>query len=171
LLKHWLHLAELPEIPHRTDLDPTQFPSTLPIVFLCEPTPDGQTFRHRLAGEDMNALFGCNLRGRVLDDVIHPERIDATRNAFRLSLRERAIVHRIGPIYRLKRAVIAAELLILPLVGLGNGPDSVVGGLASRTVGHGDALPTDGTNQLTAVSVETGRKSLDCIAMPVPEPV
>lgn len=164
-------LAERQGIPHRTDLDPSGFPTALPIVFLCEQTPDGRTFRHRLAGEDMNALFGCNLRGRVLDDVIHPDRVAATRNAFHLTLRDKAVVHRIGPIYRMKRAVIAAELLILPLCDRNGGPASVVGGLASRTVNHTDAPPTDGTNRLTVVSIETGRKSLDRIDMPVPEPV
>src|SRR3546814_20616947 len=79
--------------PPRSTRTDTLFPYTtlfrslrlgpaLPIIWMSEYEPAAGTFRYRLAGEEVNDIWGFAVAGRLLSDFVPPERFSLTNESF-----------------------------------------------------------------------------------------
>lgn len=115
LLAYWLDQRSGRLMPRRADIDPIDMPWILPWIWLCDYLPEKRDFRYRLAGEQINSLYGFNLAGRLLNETLNPR---AYANVIKRRLRvveDRVIEHGIGAIYLLNDRNTSGERLVLPL--------------------------------------------------------
>jgi len=167
LLHHWLDLRNGGPLPRRCTLDVIAMPSVLPIIWVCEYLPSEGTFRHRLGGEDANAIFGMSLRGKRLEEVLHPDRVGATRTLLCQVMNEKLIMHRVGLFYQRHGRMLFGERLMLPLKSDDGAGDLVVGATATKHL-----ETTDDTNRqlntVTTISIDSGERRVTELQVPVP---
>ena len=70
LLAHYLTARGDKRMPSRRDIDPLQLGPVLPIIWVSVYEPDAGTFRYRLAGEQVNEIWGMSVAGRLLSDFV-----------------------------------------------------------------------------------------------------
>ncbi|WP_420405581.1 PAS domain-containing protein [Nisaea sp.] len=71
IIAHWIALSDAADPGTIPMFDPMGVPGLLPYVYLLQ--RDGERFRYRVSGEEVNRLFGSNHTGRYLDDVVPVE--------------------------------------------------------------------------------------------------
>lgn len=130
LLDHYLEIRGGRRMPARRDIDATRLGPVLPIIWLSEFEPAAGTFRYRLAGEEVNEVFGRSVAGRLLSDFVFDDRFDATNENFLKVLREEAALLTNGPIYRCADRIAVGERLVLPLASDGVTADGLLGATA-----------------------------------------
>lgn len=167
LLRHWLHLAETRMPPPREWLDPVQFSSALSVAWLCEWEQPCDGFRYRLAGEMINHIFGRNLRGRMLEDVVARDHLAETRAVMRDVINAPAAIHVCGPLYRCLGALHVGERLMLPLAATATRPAAIVGATTVRAPDP-DAPPIDGDTVMTRVGLRDGLRSVRAWSTAIP---
>ncbi|MET1028147.1 MAG: PAS domain-containing protein [Dongiaceae bacterium] len=69
VLRHWLALYEIGQMPRRSDLDACAFASCLSDVMLLKVIGHGADFRYDLYGENLRNIFAVTYHGRTLRDV------------------------------------------------------------------------------------------------------
>jgi hypothetical protein len=114
-------------MPSRRDIDALCLGPILPHIWLCDYEAERNTFRYRLAGEEVNAAFGCRLAGCLLSDVVLSERFETVNRIFLRVMQEKLALHAEGPIYRCTDRVNLGERLVLPLSSDGETADGLVG--------------------------------------------
>src|SRR3546814_20594439 len=82
---------------------------------MSEYEPAAGTFRYRLAGEEVNDIWGFAVAGRLLSDFVPPERFSPTNESFLKVLRDAAALIASGAVYRCSGRVGLGERPILPL--------------------------------------------------------
>src|SRR3546814_13074027 len=82
---------------------------------MSEYEPAAGTVRYRLAGEEVNDIWGFAVAGRLLSDFVPPERFSPTNESFLKVLRDEAALIASGAVYRCSGRVGLGERLILPL--------------------------------------------------------
>lgn len=167
LLDHWLALRAGGSLPRRGDLDALAIPTVLPIIWICDYLPTENTFRHRLAGEDANAIFGMSLRGKRLEEVLHPDRVDATRQLLTQVVQDKVIMHRVGVFYQRRGRVLFGERLILPLKSDDGSGDLIVGATATKQLVSTDRSDRQ-HNTVTTIAIGTGTRQVTDLRVPVP---
>jgi hypothetical protein len=115
LLEHWLARRGDRLAPLRTSIDPTELGPILPSVWLCDFLPAEQRFRMRLAGEDINQLYGRNVSQCYFEDIIAPAMLPDVLRRYRRVVSEPAILHCGGHIYLASNRSEVGERLVLPL--------------------------------------------------------
>lgn len=103
--------------PRRREIDPAAFLSALSKVWLVEWVAEKDSFRYRLAGEDVNRTHGFSLRGKTIEEIFPDasrERVDA---AWREVLGQPAVAHQLGNIYEDAQTTRQGERLTLPILG------------------------------------------------------
>ena len=108
--------------PRHNEIDPGAFIRTLHKVWLVEWLAETDSFRYRLAGEDINRTHGFSLKDKFLDDVIPAETRPQIAAAWRRVLAEPAVSYQTGYIYLNGQTVRKGERLLLPI--LSNSTDS-----------------------------------------------
>ena len=73
-------------MPALTDIDPTEIPSVLCKIWLCDYLSESGRFRYRLAGEEINDFWGFNLGGKCLDEIVPPERLESATKKCRTAV-------------------------------------------------------------------------------------
>src|SRR3546814_19576756 len=115
LLEHYLEVRGTRRMPSRGDIDALRLGPALPIIWMSEYEPAAGTFRYRLAGEEVNDIWGFAVAGRLLSDFVPPERFSPTNESFLKVLRDAAALIARGAVYRCSGRVGLGERLILPL--------------------------------------------------------
>ena len=69
LLRYWDDKRGGRPMPARRDIDPFEIPDLLPHVFLVDVGHDPLVFRFRLAGTEVNRLFGEEITGKTTDEI------------------------------------------------------------------------------------------------------
>ena len=82
LLEHYLAVRGGKRMPSRRDIDPTCLAPVLSIIWVNEYEPASGTFRYRLAGEEVNEVFGGSVAGRLLSDFVFGDRFVVTNEHF-----------------------------------------------------------------------------------------
>lgn len=130
LLDHYLAVRGERRLPSRRDIDPLQLAPVLPIIWISEYEPAAGTFRYRLAGEQVNEIWGMSVAGRLLSDFVAPERFQVTNEAFLKVMRAQAALLMSGPVYRCTDRIALGERLVLPLSSDGVNADGLIGATA-----------------------------------------
>ncbi|WP_259781946.1 PAS domain-containing protein [Aestuariispira ectoiniformans] len=79
LLDHWFVARQDRLMPARADIDPTAIAPAIGHVWLMEAVPSESSFRYRLAGEDINMVYGFSLAGKLLEEVHAPDSLEGIR--------------------------------------------------------------------------------------------
>ena len=158
LLTHWLELRRGRLMPGRRDIDATRMVPVLPYVWLCDYDRSRDELRYRLAGEELNTVYGFSLKGREMSSIF-PE---ATRaRALQRTLQvvhERLILHSVGTVTTTTGRRGHGERLILPLADAGGEVKGLIGAtiFALRDRRPRDRLVQDVRLTLTPVTGEPG---------------
>jgi hypothetical protein len=134
LLDHYLEVRRDRRMPSRRDIDALFLGPVLPIIWVNEYEPAANTFRYRLAGEEVNEIFGLSVSGRLLSDFVAPERFEVTNQAFLKVIRDEVALLASGPVYRCTDRIALGERLALPLSSDGVIADGIIGATARDTM-------------------------------------
>jgi hypothetical protein len=115
LLRHWLERRGEATAPARSAIDPTAIGPILASVWMCDYLPQERRFRMRLAGEDINHLYGRNITNCYFEDIIMPPLLDDVLRRYRRVVEEPAILHCGGHIYLASDRSEVGERIVLPL--------------------------------------------------------
>ncbi|GAB4232673.1 MAG: hypothetical protein Tsb0032_38620 [Kiloniellaceae bacterium] len=130
LLEHYLAVRDGKRMPSRQDIDATCLGPVLSIIWVNEYEPATGTFRYRLAGEEVNEIFGGSVAGRLLSEFVIGDRFDATNRNFLKVMAEQAALLASGPVYRCTDRIALGERLVLPLSSDGVTADGLIGATA-----------------------------------------
>jgi hypothetical protein len=130
LLAHYLAVRGDRRMPARRDIDALQLGPVLPIIWISDYEPAAGTFRYRLAGEEVNEIWGMSVAGSLLSDFVAPERFEVTNEAFLKILHDEAALLASGPVYRCLDRIALGERLALPLSSDGVIADGIIGATA-----------------------------------------
>ena len=134
LLDHYLAARGDKRMPSRQDIDPVQLGPVLPIIWVSVYEPQSNTFRYRLAGENVNEIFGLSVAGHLLSDFLDADRFKVTNETFLRILSEQAALLARGPIYRCTDRIAMGERLALPLSSDGETADGLIGATERDTM-------------------------------------
>lgn len=134
LLEHYLEVRGDRRMPARQDIDALRLGPVLPVIWVSEYEAAAGTFRYRLAGEEVNQIWGMSISGHLLSDFVRPERFDATNEGFLKVMREEVALVASGPIYRCTDRIAIGERLVLPLASDGVTGDGLIGATTSDTM-------------------------------------
>ena len=115
LLRHWLERRGDGLTPRRSAIDPTAIAPILSIIWLCDFLPADRRFRMRLAGEEINQLYGRNVTQCSFEEIIAPALLDDVMGRYRRVVEEPAILHCSGHVYLASNRSDVGERLVLPL--------------------------------------------------------
>lgn len=108
---------ELGRPPRHNEIDPGAFIRALHKLWLVEWLARNDSFRYRLAGEEINRTHGFSLRGKGLAEVIpNNETRPQIEGAWRRVLAEPAVSYQTGYIYLNGQTVRKGERLVLPIL-------------------------------------------------------
>ncbi|MEQ8356181.1 MAG: PAS domain-containing protein [Kiloniellaceae bacterium] len=130
LLGHYLAARGAKRLPSRSDIDAVELAPVLPIIWISQFEDSAGTFRYRLAGEDVNDIWGMSVAGCLLSDFVAPDRFEATNAAFLRVLQQEAALIASGPVYRCADRIALGERLVLPLSSDGVTADGLIGATA-----------------------------------------
>lgn len=127
LLQHFLEARGDRRMPSRQDLDALKLGPVLPIIWISSYEPAAGTFRYRLAGEEVNEVWGRSVAGCLLSDFVLPERFKTTNASFLKVIHDQVALYASGPVYRCNDRIGLGERLVLPLSGDGKTADGLIG--------------------------------------------
>lgn len=142
LYEFWLARSEMTRVPTRRELDPTQIPSVLSIVWLYELEEETDRFRCRLAGESIGDRYGGSIRGRYVEDILGSEVGREVDAHYRRILDLPALGHSVGRVYSPIGRTGLGERILLPLCD-DEGRHRLVLGATAYAWFAGDARPDD----------------------------
>ncbi len=134
LLDHYLMVRGDKRMPSRHDIDATHLGPVLPIIWVNEYESEAGTFRYRLAGEQVNEIFGTSVSGRLLSDFLAADRFQVINEYFLKIIQDEVAWLASGPIYRCTDRIALGERLALPLSSDGKTADGIIGATARDTM-------------------------------------
>jgi len=130
LLEHYLEVRGTKRMPSRRDIDATRLGPVLSIIWVNTYEPAAGSFRYRLAGEEVNEIFGGSVAGRLLSDFVVGDRYVATQRNFLKVIGDEVALLASGPVYRCADRIAMGERLALPLSSDGVTADGIIGATA-----------------------------------------
>jgi hypothetical protein len=127
LSAYWLGKRAGRLMPAPRDIDAVEIPTLLPYLWIYDFLPVERRFRCRLAGDEVNILWGMNLRGRYLEEIAPPVALPLARERFLGVVDTPAISHAIGMMLLASDRRMLGERMIFPLSSAGGQVDRVIG--------------------------------------------
>lgn len=127
LLAYWQERRAGRLVPLWTAIDPVEIPWALRYIWVSDFNPATGRFLYRLSGEDVNDVFGFNLRGRYLDEVFDHDGRDVVYRRYLATVETPAVVTVRGRIYLRCRRLLMGERLMLPMSRTGEAVDMIFG--------------------------------------------
>ena len=128
LYRYWCELGQAAGgLPSVQSLDPLQLPRMLSSMWIVEVAQDTHRFRMRLAGEDINAIYGRNVGGHYFADLFQPADLPTIVTRYTRALREPAVFHATGAVYAAAGRMVEGERLGLPMLGRSGISDTMLG--------------------------------------------
>jgi hypothetical protein len=155
LLRHWLECRGGGLAPKRSVIDPTAIGPILSSVWMCDYLPDERRFRMRLAGEDINRVYGRNVTQCTFEEIITPALLPDLMRRYRRVVEEPAIMHCAGNIYLASDRSDVGERLVLPLADDSGAIRHVIGASVYRMelkAGEGPIMRESMTNTFTPLA-------------------
>lgn len=128
LYEYWLDLGEAAGgLPHLAAFDALRVRTLLPNIWIVEVDDETHRFRMRLAGEEINTVYGRNIGGHFFADLFDPLDLTSILARYKRALGDPSIFFAKGAVYAAagKRAV--GERLGLPMLGRGGGTSILLG--------------------------------------------
>lgn len=158
LLDYWLEKRGGRLLPCRRDIDPVDIPWALSRIWVLDYLPDVRRFRYRLAGEEINAVAGANMRGVFLDETLPADRCEMILGKFMDVVENRSIVHDSGRVYLRDERLATGERIILPLSDDAETVDALLGGTVYVWGLAGGAADAGALRQTTtSLRIQTGK--------------
>ena len=145
LYQYWRELAQAAGgLPQLQAFDPLHLPKVLQHIWIVEVDSSTRRFRVRLAGENINAIYGRNIGGQYFRDVYDPSDLDTIIARYSRCLTQPAIFRATGSVYAAAGRLTAGERLALPMLGRGGITDSLLGATVygGKVERHDDVLIT-----------------------------
>jgi hypothetical protein len=127
LISYWFDICSGRPMPARRDINPIEIPSVLAQIWLCDYLPESGRFRYRLAGEEINDFWGCNLSGKHLDEIVPAERRASVTNRSRMAIDLPAIIHDRACLSLTEEITRNGERIIMPLSDDGRTVNALLG--------------------------------------------
>lgn len=141
LLQHWLDRRIGRPVPSRASIDPAELGSLLSSIWMCDYLPQGRRFRMRLAGEDINRVYGRSINQCDFEEIIAPDMLDHVLFLYRRVIEEPAILHCSGHIYLASGRSRVGERLVLPLTDDSGAVMHAIGASIMSNARPGDSGP------------------------------
>jgi hypothetical protein len=128
---------------------------------MCDYLPVGRSFRMRLAGEDINRLYGRNVTQCAFEEIIAPALLTDVLRRYRRVVEEPAVLLCSGHIYLASNRSEVGERLVLPLADDSGAILHVIGASVYRMelkVGEGPITRESMTETFTPLAVTAGAK-------------
>lgn len=106
-------------------------------IWLVERQPDRRLV-YRLAGEEINAVFGRSIAGLTLDDLIEPEDAAVVSRRWHRLLDDGLVLHAIGDVYSDAGRLFSGERVVLPLTDDDGLPCFLIGVTDYRLIDPGE---------------------------------
>jgi hypothetical protein len=133
LLRHWLERRGDGLAPVRTAIDPTAIGAILASVWMSDFLPAERRFRMRLAGEEINHLYGRNITPCYFEDIIAPTMLGDVMRRYLRVVGDPAVMHCGGHIYLASERSQMGERIVLPLADENGAIMHVIGASIFRT--------------------------------------
>jgi hypothetical protein len=118
LYDYWCDLAAAADgLPTVQGFDPLYLPRLLPNTWILEVEPASRRFRMRLAGENINAIYGRSIAGLYFQEVFQPGDAEIIVARYTRALSEPALFHASGMVYAAGGNLTVGERLGLPMLG------------------------------------------------------
>lgn len=128
LCDYWLALTRQAQGLQALDrFDPMHLPRLLPYIWLIEVDASTCRFRPRLAGEQINAIYGRNIGRKFFAEVFDSRDMDTIFTHYKRALQEPAIFYARGHVYAAAGHYCVGERLGLPMLGVDGGTRILVG--------------------------------------------
>lgn len=145
LYAYWRALgAQNGGLPRLQSFDPLHLPKLLPNIWILEVEPHSRRFRMRLAGENINAIYGRNVGNHFFADIFDPADLPTIVVRYSRALHEPAIFHATGYVYAAAGRFSPGERLGLPMLGRDGATNILIG----ATV-YGDHVFDQGLPRIT----------------------
>ncbi|HEV8391961.1 MAG TPA: PAS domain-containing protein [Dongiaceae bacterium] len=134
LYGYWHALAVAARgLPSLATFDPLHLPKLMPNMWILEVEPVTGRFRTRLAGENINAIYGRSIAGLYFRDVFEPADADIIVARYSRALSEPAVFHASGSVYAAGGALSVGERLGLPMMGRDGRTNTMLGATVYRS--------------------------------------
>jgi len=127
---HWNDARGARVMPSWDDLRPARIASYLTLVWAFRYDAETREFTGRLAGERIARGFGRSFRGLRLDELHTPQSLPLMHSEMERLLREPALYHLNGVLFRQRERAATGERIMLPLSDNGIHGDGVLGASA-----------------------------------------
>ncbi|MDB5407695.1 MAG: hypothetical protein JWL84_2607 [Rhodospirillales bacterium] len=124
---HWQAARASRRMPSWRDIDATAIAAYLPIVWSWKYDRAADAMTGRLAGEEINALFGKSLRGVVMEEFFRGHDYEMVFARHRRVVVEPALMHGSGVVFIHVGRRGLGERIIMPLADDGETGDSIIG--------------------------------------------
>lgn len=124
---HWNDARGAQLMPSWNDLRPAQIAGHLKLIWAFRYDAKTREFTGRLAGERIARGFGRSFRGLRLDELHTPQSLPLMQSSMERLLREPALYHLNGVLFRQRERVATGERIMLPLSDDGIRGDGVLG--------------------------------------------
>jgi hypothetical protein len=135
--QHWRAARGDRKMPAWRDIDPAAIAPYLPIVWSWKYDRAADTMTGRLAGEEINALFGKNLRGVPMTEFFSGREYDSIFARHRRVAVEPAFMHGFGIIFGRVGRFGVGERIVMPLAEDGEHGDGIIGATSYQWVPAG----------------------------------
>jgi len=109
----------------------------LPQIWLVERQADRRLV-YRLAGEEINAVFGRSIAGAGLEDLMLPAQAEVVVARWNRVLDEALAMHAVGEVYSESGILFSGERIVLPLTDDQGAPHFLIGATDYRLIGSED---------------------------------
>jgi hypothetical protein len=145
LYGYWHELGEEARgLPSIQAFDALRVPRILANIWIVEVVPDNRRFRIRLAGDNINAVYGRNVGGQFFRDVFEPGDLPNIIDRYTRALSEPSIFYATGSVYAAAGRLSSGERLGLPMLGRSGLTDTLLGATC-----YGERITREGGVLLT----------------------
>ena len=137
--EHWNRARGTRRMPGWSDIDPVAVAKQLPLIWSWKYDPATDEFTGRLAGEEINDIFGKNLRGADMREFFKDWNYDAIFARHKKVAATPCFAHGKGLVFIHAGRYGEGERIILPLAEDGEHGDGIIGATVYRFLRGGTA--------------------------------
>jgi len=130
--EHWNHARGSKKMPGWSDIDPVAIGKQLPIIWSWKYDRATDSFTGRLAGDEIDAIFGKTMRGADMREFFKDWNYDAIFARHKKVVATPCFAHGNGLVFIHYRRHGKGERIILPLAADGEYGDGIIGATVYR---------------------------------------